>query len=57
MNMTLSADSGHNDGCAAADRGAGIDGLWPAGADTPGSGVTVCLCHIVTRSQYYIALH
>lgn len=43
----LPADTGHSDGCAAANRGASGDGLRPAGADTPGSGVTagLCQCH------------
>lgn len=40
----LPADTGHSDGCAAANRGSGGDGLRPAGADTPGSGVTAGLC-------------
>lgn len=40
----LPADTGHSDGCAAANRGASGDGLRPAGADTPGSGVTAALC-------------
>ena len=40
----LPADTGHSDGCAAANRGASGDGLRPAGADTPGSGVIAALC-------------
>lgn len=40
----LPADTGHSDGCAAANRGASGDGLRPAGADTPGSGVNAALC-------------
>lgn len=40
----LPADTGHSDGCAAANWGASGDGLRPAGADTPGSGVTAALC-------------
>lgn len=40
----LPADTRHSDGCAAANRGASGDGLRPAGADTPGSGVTAALC-------------
>lgn len=40
----LPADTGHSDGCAAANRDSSGDGLRPAGADTPGSGVTAGLC-------------
>lgn len=35
----MPAGPGHSDGCAAANGGARGDGLGPAGADTPGSGV------------------
>lgn len=43
----LPAGAGHSNGCAAANWGASGDGLRPAGADTPGSGVTssLCRCH------------
>lgn len=49
----LSADTGHSDGCAAANRGASSDGLRPAGADTPGSGVTaaLCQCHYSSATE------
>lgn len=49
----LSADTGHSDSCAAANRGASGDGLRPAGADTPGSGVTAALCQCHDRVTAY----
>ena len=50
----LPADTGHSDGCAAANRGASGDGLRPAGADTPGSGVTAAaLCQSHDRVTAY----
>lgn len=45
----LPADTGHSDGCAAANRCASGDGLRPAGADTPGSGVIAALCQCHDR--------